>query len=256
MSTATAQRVSPFAGLQQWLKSKVSELPEEVLQKCNMVSKRTPEEHLRAWQQRNEWSNKKHLREIQQHKLDCMLKGAGVPMRYRQASVLQQPPHNDFQAGVWNMAKGFINTIDNGRGLGFLLLGGVGVGKTHLICAIANDLIKAEKTIVYTTCVEVIEGAKNSWNNSGELSYFDAMTQPDLLILDEIGIQTDTAYSAKVITTIVDRRHRECKPTIAASNLNEDDVIKALGQRAFDRITASGEHMYQLSGQSLRGELG
>ena len=195
----------------------------------------------------------------QQYRLNFKLNGANIPMRYRTASINDEKPYisgtND-QSKLWHVAQQYIQKFNNGKGIGLMLHGGIGTGKTHLVCAIGNDLLKEDKTVAYTTIKEVVAGVQNSWKGDGELDFYNALTQPDLLILDEIGVQKDSDFERTVISTITDKRSRECKSTIAISNLPPEKISKMMGKRAYDRITAGGKYLFSLNGSSLRSVFG
>ena len=58
----------------------------------------------------------------------------------------------------------------------------------------------------------------------------------DLLVIDEIGMQTESRYEKVIINQIVDRRSSSKRPTGMLTNSNMDEMNKLLGERVMDRM--------------------
>ncbi len=148
----------------------------------------------------------------------------------------------------------FDNAVESGAGL--LLWGDVGTGKTHLACAIANSLLMQRYTVVYTSALELVAGLKASWKatsrEEGELAFYRNMAKPDLMIIDEIGMQHDSDFERVVLSAVVEARSRDCRPIIAISNLEPSKIIRVVGQRAFDRLIGYDSEILKFEGASLR----
>jgi DNA replication protein DnaC len=187
-----------------------------------------------------------------------VLSGAGIPKRYQGAKFDNSDTSvNPF---AWESAEryalDFGSALDDGRGL--LLWGDVGTGKTHLACAVGNALLAQHYSVIYTNTFELIAGVKAAWRSGGgdreesELAFYRRMQKPDLMILDEIGVQNNTEFERVVLSTIIEGRSRECRPIIAISNLKPSQISGVIGQRAFDRLIGFGGEILKFSGASLR----
>ena len=53
---------------------------------------------------------------------------------------------------------------------GLILVGNNGVGKTHLACSIANELIKNGIPIIYGTLINLLAELKNSYDSDNNIS--------------------------------------------------------------------------------------
>ena len=73
-----------------------------------------------------------------------------------------------------------------------------------------------------------------------ERDVLNAFEQCDLLIIDEIGVQSGTDNERNIIFGIIDARYREMLPTIAISNLNESEVASLISERSIDRLKQGG----------------
>ena len=90
-----------------------------------------------------------------------------------------------------------------------LIFGTPGSGKTHLLCAIGQEIIKQGRSVLFTTCSTLVQElllAKRNLNLPGmlkKLSKFDA------LIIDEIGyVQQDREEMEVLFTLLAERYER------------------------------------------------
>lgn len=188
-----------------------------------------------------------------QKAVDANFSRAAIPLRYSNASL---DDANETQERFYAVARQYVADFDSNlqKGSGMLVIGHVGTGKTHLVCAIGNDLLKQGRTVLYCTVSEFCQLIKASWKsaNEDEFDVFQRFAVPDLLILDEIGVQNGTEWEEVQLTGLFDARSRECKPIIGLSNLSMEDVADVLGERSFDRLIGFGGKVLEMKGRSLR----
>ena len=140
-------------------------------------------------------------------------------------------------------------------GGGMLLWGDVGTGKTHLACGIANALIAQLRPVLYCTALEAVMLVKATWKNTDSITEYEVYArfgEPELLIIDEIGVQAGTEFEKMVLTSITDIRSRNCLPTIIISNLEPREIYTLLGERMFDRLVGFDASVIRMAGRSLR----
>ena len=187
--------------------------------------------------------------------IEKMTKTSAIPRRFINSNLYGGC--HDVQKAAYSVGRDFVDTFDESlrSGAGLMLFGGIGTGKTHLACAIANALLAEFKLVMYCTVIEAVMMVKQSWSGSSELSEYEVYQQfavPELLILDEVGVQHGSDFEVMVITSIIDARSRRCLPTIAISNYSPEKVIEIIGDRAFDRLMGFGGKVIEMRGDSLR----
>jgi DNA replication protein DnaC len=119
-----------------------------------------------------------------------------------------------------------------------LLLGGTGLGKTHLSTALAKTLIDNGYDVVYTGAIGTIADFEHNrfGNSSGGESgnnldrYYDC----DLLIIDDLGSEVSNQFTVSTIYNVLNNRISLGIPTVISTNLNQNE----LNSRYWDRITS------------------
>lgn len=191
-------------------------------------------------------------RENRQKALLAFTRRAAIPVRFAAARLA---PKDGEHEAVYAAAKGFVAHFDERLkdGAGLIMTGDVGRGKTYLACAIANELAMAMHPVLYCTTLEAVQLIKASWvQKQSEFDVYARFAEPDLLVLDEIGVQLGSDFEQMVLTSIIDIRSRNCLPIVAITNLRLDDLLNLLGQRAFDRLLGNGGLVLQMDGPSMR----
>lgn len=135
------------------------------------------------------------------------------------------------------------------------LLGQPGSGKTHLLTAIMNNLIK--KKSVYCMYFPYVEGMGNLRDNFDQLeSKLDAMRKADVLFIDDLfkpvkGEPRATDWQVEQIQSVVNYRYLNHKPLLISSELDTAallDIDEALGSRIHQMcrnytVTIKGDRM-------------
>lgn len=123
------------------------------------------------------------------------------------------------------------------EGMGLMLHGNVGSGKTYLSACIANALIDKGYPCLVTNFPRLINTISGMYE--GKQQYIDGLNKFDLLVIDDLAAERDTEYMNETVQNIIDNRYRCGKPLIVTTNLkaeefqNPTDVKK---QRTYSRL--------------------
>lgn len=170
-----------------------------------------------------------------------------IPSRFHWASL------DDFTGQVHDELTGWASDPGD-RNL--LLLGPVGVGKSHAAVAAARVRFDRGVEVRFLPVVELLDllrpgGPENALYELADL---------ELLVLDDLGSERPTDWTAERLYALVNRRWLEGRPTIATSNLSAvcsdgqtvSDLEAALGPRVFSRLVGCGSVAIGLSGPDRR----
>ena len=137
----------------------------------------------------------------------------------------------------------------NGQGL--ILWGGVGSGKSYMAACIANALLEQEVRVLMTNFATIINGMFTAID---KIDFVNAICGYDLLIIDDLGIESHSEYRMEGLFNVIDRRVRSGKPMIITTNLTmkEMDETQDINEaRIYDRIRAVCQPI-QVKGESQR----
>ncbi len=141
------------------------------------------------------------------------------------------------------------------KGKNFIFSGPPGTGKTHLACALTKLLIKQNKSINYCNIPFLFRQIKESWKSNSqntESKIIAKMTKPDLLILDEFGIQYGSNFEKIVLFEILNERYSEVRSTLLISNLSLKGINEYLTQSIVDRLQEDKLVIMNFTGKSYR----
>lgn len=185
------------------------------------------------------------------------IREAGIPKRFLEKNfenfecVNQQAEKN--MELCKRYAANFVKVY--GDGICLVLCGTPGTGKTHLACAIGNQLIESGKTVLFTGCLQAISKVKETWRHGckdTERDVIERYVALDLLILDEVGVQFGSEAEKIIMFQIINRRYEEVKPTIIIANLTKEELSGYLGERVVDRLGENGGPVLAFDWESYR----
>lgn len=124
------------------------------------------------------------------------------------------------------------------KGIG--LMGTVGIGKTHLLLAVANTLLKQSIPVVFVYVPDLIAELHQSQFVRDEDKNLNAkirkLGEVPVLILDDIGKEKITGWVQVQYSRIINYRYTKQLPTLFSSNYNFDQIAEMIGDHSASRL--------------------
>ena len=125
--------------------------------------------------------------------------------------------------------------------------GGAGLGKTFLSAAIAKVVSDKGYSVVYDTCVSILEAFESNKFERGTAESGDAALHVkrylgcDLLILDDLGTELSTAFTQSALYTLINTRMLTGGKTIISTNLSPEELERRYSTQIYSRLR--GEYL-------------
>ena len=123
------------------------------------------------------------------------------------------------------------------KNMGLLFWGGVGTGKSYLAACIANALMEQEIPVRMTNFAAILNDLAASFKGRNE--YISRLCRYPLLVLDDFGMERDTAYGLEQVYSVIDSRYRSRRPLIVTTNLTLQEIqnpTDTAHARIYDRL--------------------
>jgi DNA replication protein DnaC len=173
---------------------------------------------------------------------------ANIPERYADCSFSNYRPTNNNASQLrgfrfaWQLTKDF-PAIDRG----LLLMGPVGVGKTHLSAAILRELIQTKNTFClfyeFGWLLKEIQNSYNPISQTSEFKLLEPIFEAEVLVLDELGGSKPTDWVRDTMMQIINTRYNRKKLTIFTTNYldhrrieSEETLEDRIGVRLRSRL--------------------
>jgi len=196
--------------------------------------------------------------QVRREKAERFVAQAGIPKRFSGKGFDDYQPVNGKATAILRKIRDYGDLLASGEhdGRSLILLGNVGNGKTHLGCGLLADTIRRTCSPGrYCTFAELVRDVKGSWRKDArytEQDVYDQFSKPDLVILDEVGMQHFTEFEQTVAYEAINARYLEEKPTVVITNLPASELSNCLGERVVDRLRESGGKALDFDWNSYR----
>jgi len=120
---------------------------------------------------------------------------------------------------------------------GWLLLqGGYGCGKTHLAAAIANFAVGMGVPTLFLTVPDLLDLLRFAFDAEGVTfeERFEQIRSAELLVLDDFGTQSATAWAQEKLFQIVNYRYINKLPLVVTTNVSLDEIEERIRSRLAD----------------------
>lgn len=187
--------------------------------------------------------------------IEIRFKTAGIPARFRDRTLANYHATTPEQIKALEAATEFLANFAHHRKVGTspVFSGNPGTGKSHLAIAILKEVM-ATGTGMYLNVLDMVRIVRDTWKRTGpsETDVLNMLGTLDLLVLDEVGVQYGTEGEQVILFDVLNRRYRDCRPTILLTNLKAKEFEEYVGPRVFDRLKEGGVWQ-RFSWESFRG---
>jgi len=191
-----------------------------------------------------------------QARSEALLKAARIPKRYEPCELSNfdyEGPHRTLFPARMAACK-FVEEypVDN---TGLLLIGTIGVGKTHLAVGIIKELVLSKGiACLFYDYRELLKEIQNSYNESVKATELDVLRpvfETEVLVLDELGAVKPTEWVWDTVSLILNTRYNDNRTTIITTNFDD----KPAGAIGGPRGAARDENLGDRIGERMRSRL-
>ena len=194
--------------------------------------------------------------EREQRRWAAKIGSAAIPERFKDRTLDSYVAKTSGQKKALAFAREYAENFDQvmRTGRSAVFVGKVGTGKTHLAVGIALSIMQPQKSPVFVTVQRLIRRVKDSWRTKEETEteVINAFALPDLLILDEVGVQFGSEFEKQVLFDVLNERYEKLKPSILLSNIPSEQLSDYLGERVTDRLRENGGALIGFNWDSYR----
>lgn len=175
---------------------------------------------------------------IQQFLLD-----ANIPERYDGCELVSYKPLNESQVRAAAYMSGIVSEYPVDRGL--LMIGSVGVGKTHLAASALRGIIRKGYQGLFVEFGALLKEIQRSYDQASNTTEWEVlspvMTRP-IVVIDELGASRPTAWASDILYQVINARYSRKWPTILTTNyldspaVGEESLEERIGPRLRSRL--------------------
>jgi DNA replication protein DnaC len=190
--------------------------------------------------------------------INALVDQAQIPKRYQSVTLAGYQPTTDESSQAKKICERYAERWKDRKekGGGLVLTGMPGTGKTHLAIGILMHVMMTHLAkCMYTKSATLFRHIKSSYGSDSSYTEQDAINHflsPDLLVIDEVGVQFGTQAEQLLMFEIINGRYEEIKPTILISNLNLEQLKQEIGERIVDRMREGGGSVISFDWESYR----
>lgn len=225
---------------------------------ASVQPKFTSGEELLAWnQEQGRLRSESIVRENRAMKMQRVMGRSGIRELHINCSFDNYRIESEGQRRALTMARQYAEEFGSSIA-SFVFSGRPGTGKNHLAAAIGNDLILRGKSVLIVTVADLMSSMKGTFSGGSDVTeerLLHDLSSVDLLVIDEIGMQSESRYEKVIINQIVDRRSSSKRPTGMLSNLDPAGMNTLLGERVMDRMRLGNSMWVRFDWESYRSRV-
>ncbi len=156
---------------------------------------------------------------------------------------------------IYKICLNYAESFEPESGKNLFLYGATGLGKTFLSSCIAKKVLQNGFGVFYQPAYRIFrifEEYKFGTEDKAQLKLkTERITDTDLLIIDDLGTEMVTAFTAEVLFDLINTRMNTKKPTIISTNLDFSDLETIYSARISSRIVGN-YYLLEFAGDDIR----
>src|SRR5579864_7180811 len=198
-----------------------------------------------------------------QARAQSLLAAARIPRRYEHCELSSYntdfPGVHPSLALAHFTASKFAQQYDPRDGIGLLIIGKIGTGKTHLAVGILRELIEKKGVpCLFYDYRELLKEIQNSYNATVQTTELDVLRpvfEADVLVLDELGAVKPTEWVWDTVSLILNTRYNDNRTTIITTNFEDQPAAGVSGSLSAARAANRSETLGDRIGERMRSRL-
>jgi DNA replication protein DnaC len=174
---------------------------------------------------------------------------ARVPKRYWTASM------DGVQESVREVATKYLANIEEmlSKGVGLLLWGSNGIGKTSLSVVIGKEYRRRGQSLLFLEAAEIKGAVINSEMFDEEQTLWERAKTVEVLLIDDLGkgVQDSTGFGARVLDELIRHRNANKRVTFITTNMTLKAIEEELKSSTMHSLKECIYPM-RISGEDLR----
>jgi DNA replication protein DnaC len=148
------------------------------------------------------------------NRIERLLKSSRLPLEKNWATLdLKRLPPKAVQQLRGLLSGDFLDRCDN-----VLMFGPPGSGKTHALCAVSQELIRAGRSVLKTTCSLLVQELLKAKRDLRLNEFVRELSRWDALLIDDLGYVQQSREEMEVLFTLLAERY-ERGSVLVTSNL-------------------------------------
>lgn len=141
---------------------------------------------------------------------------------------------------IYQASVGFVEKFELEKG-NLLFYGPTGLGKTFLCNCIAKELLDSGYNVLYLTAIELFKLFDEARFHREDMpleskNILETLSTVDLLIIDDLGTEFGTSFTAPDLFGVLNTRYLTQKSTIISTNLDPSEWKDLYSERVASRI--------------------